>query len=107
MLHRIDNAYSYPRDQILSQHRQKGARSLGIILKSMFVVDSTYLPKEIIFDMTNRYKIDISFTQAWRAKMYAINALRGSLEESFILLPEYWSPWKYCHFNIGVSEQFT
>lgn len=31
----------------------------------MFMVDYIYRSKEIIFNMTNRYKINISYTQVW------------------------------------------
>ncbi|XP_044479364.1 protein FAR1-RELATED SEQUENCE 5-like [Mangifera indica] len=100
VLRRMDETHTCPRDQILPHHRQAGAESLGNILKSMFVVDRIYRPKEIISDIADRYRIDISYTQAWRAKTYAINALRGSLEESFGILRE------YCH-NLELKNPGT
>ncbi|XP_044500271.1 uncharacterized protein LOC123221497 [Mangifera indica] len=100
VLRRMDETHTCPRDQILPHHRQAGAESLGNILKSMFVVDRIYRPKEIISDMADRYRIDISYTQAWRAKTYAINALRGSPEESFGILRE------YCH-NLELKNPGT
>ncbi|XP_044492696.1 uncharacterized protein LOC123216324 [Mangifera indica] len=96
----MDETHTCPRDQILPHHRQAGAESLGNILKSMFVVDRIYRPKEIISDMADRYRIDISYTQAWRAKTYAINALRGSPKESFGILRE------YCH-NLELKNPGT
>ena len=91
-LRRMDDRHTCPRDQIRPHHRQAGARALGQLLKTVFVmVDRVYRPKEIISDMADRYRIDISYSQAWRAKNWAMNALRGSAEESFLLLPE------YCH----------
>nr|GEU89762.1 hypothetical protein [Tanacetum cinerariifolium] len=50
-----------------------------------------YRGKEIMTDMKARFKIDISYSQAWRAKCYALKLLRGTPEESFAELP------LYCH----------
>ncbi|XP_044500237.1 uncharacterized protein LOC123221453 [Mangifera indica] len=96
----MDETHTCLRDQILPHHRQADAESLGNILKSMFVVDRIYRPKEIISDMADRYRIDISYTQAWRAKTYVINALQGSPEESFGILRE------YCH-NLELKNPGT
>nr|GFB65314.1 hypothetical protein [Tanacetum cinerariifolium] len=47
--------------------------------------------KEIMTDMDARFKIDISYSQVWRAKCYALQLLRGTPEESFAEIP------LYCH----------
>ena len=74
----------------MPHHRQAEARALGQLMRSKFVmIDRIYRPKEIIVDIADRYKIDISYSQAWRARNWAINSLRGSPEESFMLLPDY------------------
>lgn len=72
-LQRLDNGHNCPRDQRMSHHR----------------MDCIYKPKKIITDMAKRYKIDIFYAQAWQAKNWALNDLRSSLEESFMLLPKY------------------
>ena len=52
-------------DQIMPHHRQAGARALGQLMRSKFVmIDRIYRPKEIIVDIADRYKIDISYSQA-------------------------------------------
>ncbi|KAE8685487.1 transcriptional corepressor LEUNIG-like isoform X7 [Hibiscus syriacus] len=50
-----------------------------------------YWGHEIMTDMNARFKISISYSQAWRAKCYALELLRGSPEVSFAQLPA------YCH----------
>ncbi|KAE8690492.1 Tubby-like F-box protein 11 [Hibiscus syriacus] len=57
------------------------------------VVDDNevYRGHEIMTDMNARFKISISYSQAWRAKCYALELLRGSPEASFAQLPA------YCH----------
>lgn len=91
MLQFMGDTHTYLQDQILSYHRQVDARVLGIILKSIFVIPRIYQPKEIIYDMTDKYKIDVSNTQAWCAKTYVINALQRYVDKSFLLL------FDYCH----------
>nr|GEY63712.1 hypothetical protein [Tanacetum cinerariifolium] len=59
-----------------------------------------YKGKEIMTDMNGRFKIDISYSQAWRAKCYALQLLRGTPEESFSELP------LYCH-NLKLKNQGT
>ncbi|XP_044461107.1 uncharacterized protein LOC123192549 [Mangifera indica] len=86
----MDSCHTYYRNQILPHHRQASARALGQILRTKFIlVDRVYQPKEIIVYIVDRYKIDISYAQAWRARNWALQSLRGTPEESFMLLPEY------------------
>ncbi|GJR94062.1 calcium uniporter protein [Tanacetum coccineum] len=59
-----------------------------------------YRGKEIMTDMNARFKIDISYSQAWRAKCYALQLLRGTPQESFSELP------LYCH-NLKLKNQGT
>nr|GFB22331.1 hypothetical protein [Tanacetum cinerariifolium] len=59
-----------------------------------------YREKEIMTDMKARFKVDISYFQAWRAKCYALKLLRGTPEESFAELP------LYCH-NLKVKNSGT
>nr|GEX75940.1 hypothetical protein [Tanacetum cinerariifolium] len=59
-----------------------------------------YRGKEIMTDMKARFKVDISYFQAWRAKCYALKLLRGTPEESFAELP------LYCH-NLKVKNSRT
>nr|GEZ74738.1 hypothetical protein [Tanacetum cinerariifolium] len=59
-----------------------------------------YRGKEIMTDMKARFKVDISYFQAWRAKCYALKLLRWIPEESFAELP------LYCH-NLKVKNPWT
>ena len=69
-----------------------GGSILGKLLKKKFVaVDRIYRPKEIVVDVRDEYQICISYSQAWRAKNFALDELRGTPEESFALLLE------FCH----------
>ncbi|XP_044475722.1 uncharacterized protein LOC123203429 [Mangifera indica] len=80
--------HTCPRDIIRPHHRQAGKRAMGKILQSLFTAgDRVYRPKDIITDIADRYQIDISYAQTWRAKNWALNEIRGSPEESFRLLP--------------------
>ncbi|GJS08563.1 hypothetical protein Tco_0365359 [Tanacetum coccineum] len=47
--------------------------------------------KDIQQEILSEYKINISYQQAWRGKDYGIEQIRGSLYESFEMLPY------YCH----------
>ncbi|GJY35921.1 reverse transcriptase domain-containing protein [Tanacetum coccineum] len=74
---------------------------LGHILKEVMSQSSRiYRGKEIMTDMKARFKIDISYSQAWRAKCYALKLLRGTPEESFAELP------LYCH-NLKLKNPGT
>lgn len=72
----------------------------------MFVADSIYQLKEIIADMINRYKINISYTHTLYAKTWALNALRGSLGYFFMLLLEYFRTLaQVTHIDIDKGNQ--
>ncbi|GJZ60668.1 transmembrane 9 superfamily member 11-like protein [Tanacetum coccineum] len=59
-----------------------------------------YRGKEIMTDMKARFKIDILYSQAWRAKCYALKLLRVTPKESFAELH------LYCH-NLKVKNLGT
>ncbi|XP_024962321.1 uncharacterized protein LOC112502578 [Cynara cardunculus var. scolymus] len=59
-----------------------------------------YRGKEIMEDVNQRLNISISYHQAWRAKMYALQLLRGTPESSFNLL------LVYCH-NLKLANPGT
>ncbi|KAE8719042.1 Enolase 2 [Hibiscus syriacus] len=50
-----------------------------------------YRGHEIMTDMNTRFKISISYSQAWRAKCYALELMRGSPEALFAQMSA------YCH----------
>ncbi|GJW50949.1 hypothetical protein Tco_0092300 [Tanacetum coccineum] len=56
---------------------------LGRILKEATSENSMkYMGKEIMTNMNARFKIDISYSQAWRAKCYALQLLRETPEDT-------------------------
>ena len=59
-----------------------------------------YTGKEIVADINLRYKIQITYHQAWRAKKFAMELLRGTHEELFAKLPV------YCH-NLKIHNPGT
>ncbi|GJT18436.1 transmembrane 9 superfamily member 11-like protein [Tanacetum coccineum] len=87
--------------QIHPHHHNASPKVLGHILKEVMSESSMiYRGKEIMTDMKARFKIDISYSQAWRSKCYALQLLRGTPEESFAELP------LYCH-NLKLKNQRT
>ncbi|XP_073292598.1 uncharacterized protein [Primulina huaijiensis] len=48
-----------------------------------------YKPKDILHDVYRQYGITIPYKQAWRAKERGLQAIFGSSEESYCLLPAY------------------
>jgi hypothetical protein len=80
------------RTQVYPHHRQANKKVLGgFLAELMFVNGRVYRGHEIMTDINARFKISISYSQAWRAKCYALELLRGSPEASFAQLPA------YCH----------
>jgi len=80
------------RTQLYPHHRQANKKVLGgFLAELMFVKGRVYRGHEIMTDINARFKINISYSQAWRAKCYALELLRGSPEASFAQLPA------YCH----------
>jgi hypothetical protein len=80
------------RTQTFPHIRQANKKVLGEVVKNQ-IKDSgrSYRPKDIMTDIKQRFKINISYSQAWRAKSFALELLTGSPEDSFSKLPI------YCH----------
>lgn len=84
------DVHTCSRTQIMNNNKHASKKVLGHILKELMTLEGrVYRGKEIKLDMSSRFKISLSYTQAWRAKCYAIELLRGSVEESFRVLPLY------------------
>lgn len=65
-----------------------------------------YKPKDILHDVYRQYGITIPYKQAWRAKERGLQAIFGSSEESYCLLPAYCE--QIMKSNPGsVAEVFT
>ncbi|XP_070004131.1 uncharacterized protein [Nicotiana sylvestris] len=48
-----------------------------------------YTPKDIQFDMLSEHDVNLTYTQAWRAKEKALQFLRGHPTNSYSKLPSY------------------
>ena len=67
-----------------------GNRIVGDIIKSKFLDSNRIIkPKDIVSDIQSEYVIQLSYNQAWRSREFAMEAVRGSEEESYALLPLY------------------
>ncbi|KAL3621037.1 hypothetical protein CASFOL_035949 [Castilleja foliolosa] len=65
-----------------------------------------YKPKDILRDIYEQYGITIPYKQAWRAKERGLQAIFGSSEEGYYLLPSYCEQIKKTNPG-SVAEVFT
>ncbi|KAJ9557069.1 hypothetical protein OSB04_011683 [Centaurea solstitialis] len=87
---RFHDVHTCSRTQIQADNRNATPQVLGHILKEeLRDCRRVYRPHDIINDIGQRMNIGISYNQAWRGKMHALNLLRGSPESSFAQLPVY------------------
>ncbi|KAD2392864.1 hypothetical protein E3N88_39841 [Mikania micrantha] len=75
-------------------------------------VGRVYRGNEIVKDISEIFKVNISYSQAWRAKSYALELLRGSPEDSFAKLPIYGhnlireNPGTFTHIQLDAMGRF-
>ena len=88
--------------QLNPNHRQATKRVLAKFVAEVYTKNPNraYTGKGIVADINLRYKIQITYHQAWRAKKFALELLRGTHEESFAKLPV------YCH-NLKIHNPGT
>lgn len=65
-----------------------------------------YKPKDILRDIHKQYGITIPYKQAWRAKERGLQAIYGSSEEGYFLLPAYCEQIKTTNPG-SIAELFT
>ncbi|CAK9145011.1 unnamed protein product [Ilex paraguariensis] len=65
-----------------------------------------YKPKDILHDIYKQYGITIPYKQAWRAKERGLQAIYGSSEEGYYLLPAYCEQIKKTNPG-SIAEVFT
>ncbi|XP_024963496.1 uncharacterized protein LOC112503734 [Cynara cardunculus var. scolymus] len=98
---KLHDEHTCSRSQVHPNHRNANKKVLGHILAgSLKDCRRVYCGKEIMEDVNQRFNISISYHQAWRAKMYALQLLRGTPESSFNLFPV------YCH-NLKLANPGT
>ncbi|KAD3639985.1 hypothetical protein E3N88_29208 [Mikania micrantha] len=82
----VDSLTMYP------NIRNANKKVIGHVIKDQLTdCGRVYRGKEIMKDINQRFKVNISYKQAWRGKHYAEQLLSGSAEEAFVKLPA------YCH----------
>ncbi|XP_024969720.1 uncharacterized protein LOC112509081 [Cynara cardunculus var. scolymus] len=98
---KLHDEHTCSRSQVHPNHRNANKKVLGHILAgSLKDYRRVYRGKEIMEDVNQRFNISFSYHQAWRAKMYALQLLRGTPESSFNL------PSAYCH-NLKLANPET
>ncbi|XP_071727069.1 uncharacterized protein [Rutidosis leptorrhynchoides] len=94
----LNDLHTCSNTQILPNNKHANKKVLGNILKEVMKQEGrVYRPDDTRNDMSARFKISLSYHQAWKAKCYAIEMLRGSMEESFRILPLYLYNLKLCN----------
>ena len=87
---KLNDVHTCSRTQMHPAHRQATRRVLAhLLLDKTGDISRTIRGCDIVRDIKARYKIDISYWQAWRAKWQAICMIEGNPAESFTRLPQY------------------
>lgn len=70
--------------------RQARSRVIGHSIANKFIQEKRiYTPNDIIADIQQKYNIRLSYQQAYRAREFALEVIRGSPSKSYNLLPKY------------------
>ncbi|ERN01386.1 uncharacterized protein LOC18429468 [Amborella trichopoda] len=72
-----------------SGHQQASVAWVANSVEERLRENPSYKPKEILEDIHRSYGITLSYKQAWRGKERIMQAVRGSFEEGYRLLPAY------------------
>lgn len=86
----FNNNHTCSKTQTHPHLRQANPQVIGNILKHQLRdARRVYRGNEIVQDFRDRFKVDISYTQAWRGKCHALELLQGNSKQSFSELPFY------------------
>ncbi|KAK9065818.1 hypothetical protein SSX86_015219 [Deinandra increscens subsp. villosa] len=97
----FNNHHTCSRTQTYPHIRQANKKVVAHLIKEgLDIGGRTYRGKEIIHDIREKYKIQISYRQAWRGKSYALELLQGTSGDSFCQLPYYF-------YNLELSNPGT
>ena len=87
---KLTDVHSCSRTQMHPSHRQATRRVLAhLLVDKTGDISRNIRGCDIVRDIKARYKIDISYWQAWRAKWHAICMIEGNPKDSFTRLPQY------------------
>ncbi|KAJ9555576.1 LOW QUALITY PROTEIN: hypothetical protein OSB04_010190 [Centaurea solstitialis] len=110
----LNDVHTCSRMQMHPAHRQATRRVLAhLLLDKTGDISRTIRGCDIVRDIKTRYKIDISYWQAWRAKWRALCMIEGNLAESFTRLPQYFynvelnNPDTVTDITIDVTGRFA
>ncbi|KAK3011991.1 hypothetical protein RJ639_011249 [Escallonia herrerae] len=70
-------------------HHQASVDWIVSFIEERLRENINYKPKDILCDIRKEYGITIPYKQAWRAKERGLQAIYGSSEEGYYLLPSY------------------
>ena len=86
----VDTGHICVLSQLRDGHRQAKSRIIAKVIKNKFTsVNRNYRPKDIQADIREQFGVQITYTNAWRARERALRLIRGTPEDSFRLLPAY------------------
>lgn len=87
-------------------HHQASVDWIVSFIEERLRDNKNYKPKDILHDIYKQYGISIPYKQAWRARERGLQAIYGSFEKGFFLLPAYCEQIK--RTNPGsIAELFT
>lgn len=87
-------------------HHQASVDWIVSFIEDRLRENINYKPKDILHDIHKHYGITIPYKQAWRAKERGLQAIYGSSEEGYCLLPSYCEQIKKTNPG-SVAEVFT
>ncbi|GJX50753.1 hypothetical protein Tco_0277598 [Tanacetum coccineum] len=94
----VPHSYDQIKSMIEKQIQEDRGRQLAIMNLAHEFNDACTAKDD--YELSPKYKINISYQQAWRGKDYGIEQIKGSPYESFEMLPY------YCH-NLERKNQRT
>ncbi|KAK6159172.1 hypothetical protein DH2020_006486 [Rehmannia glutinosa] len=89
-----------------SGHHQASVDWIVNFIEERLRDNINYKPKDILRDIYEQYGITIPYKQAWRAKERGLQAIYGSSEEGYYLLPAYCEQIRQTNPG-SVAEVFT
>ncbi|XP_062088924.1 protein FAR1-RELATED SEQUENCE 5-like [Humulus lupulus] len=89
MVRKYVKDHTCPIDVALNDHRQATSKLVSDCVTNLLRDDATTCPKKIVAHMLRDYGVHISYFKARMAKEKALEALQGSADESYALLPSY------------------
>ncbi|XP_051147351.1 uncharacterized protein LOC127262622 [Andrographis paniculata] len=89
-----------------SGHHQASVDWIVNFIEERLRGNVNYRPKDILHDIYEQYGITIPYKQAWRAKERGLQAIHGSSEEGYYLLPAYCDQIRKTNPG-SVAEVFT